>query len=145
MRSARACSSRTRTRRRASGFPARGTGGATDEAGTFSGDHRIVSSYAVLWSEPRQDVETGKLELEPTGLRFEGSHGRRPARVHRLGYGEIERVRIGHQVQERLRGRPSVVLDLAAGGGPLRIGLVDAPGVRSELADELTRLSAKTG
>jgi hypothetical protein len=103
-----------------------------------------VSSYAVLWSEPRQDVETGKLELEPTGLRFEGSHGRRPARVHRLGYGEIERVRIGHQVQERLCGRPSVVLDLAA-GGPLRIGIVDAPGVRSELADELTRRAEASG
>jgi|SRR5690348_15645472 hypothetical protein len=102
---------------------------------------RYVSSYAVLWSEPRQEVETGKLELEPSGLRFEGSHGRRPARVHRVSYGEIERVRIGHQVQERIGGRPSVVLDLAA-GGPLRIGFVDAPGVRSELADELTRLAA---
>jgi hypothetical protein len=103
-----------------------------------------VSSYAVLWSEPRQEVETGKLELEPAGLRFEGSHGRRPARVHRIRYQEIEGVRIGHQDRERLCGRPSVVIDLAA-GGPLRIGLVDAPGVRSELADELTRLSVKTG
>jgi hypothetical protein len=102
-----------------------------------------VSSYAVLWSEPRQEVEAGKLELEPAGLRFEGSRGRRPARVHRVRYGEIERVRIGRLIQDRLCGRPSVVLDLVA-GGLLRIGLVDVPGVRAELADELIRLSAKT-
>jgi hypothetical protein len=95
-----------------------------------------MSTYAVLWSELPQEVEAGKLELEPAGLRFEGSH------VHRLRYGEIARVRIGRKPQERLRGRPSLVLDLVA-GGLLRIGLVDAPGVRTELADELTRLSAR--
>jgi hypothetical protein len=94
-----------------------------------------MSTYAVLWGEPRHEIEAGKLELEPAGLRFEGS------RVRRLLYGEIERVRIGRKPQDRLRGLPSVVLDLAA-GGLLHIGLVDAPGVRAELADELTRLSA---
>jgi hypothetical protein len=101
-----------------------------------------MSSYAVLWSLPRRDVEAGKLELEPGGLRFEGSCNRRHAHVHRLGYGEIEGVRIGRREQERLSGRPSVVLDLAV-GGPLRIWVVDGPGLRGELADELTRLSAK--
>ena len=101
-----------------------------------------MSSYAVLWSGPRQEVEAGKLELEAAGLRFEGSRSRRAAHVHRLGYGEIAGVRIGHRPHDRLRGRPSVVLDLVA-GGLLRIGLVDAPGVRQELADELTRLSAR--
>jgi hypothetical protein len=101
-----------------------------------------MSSYAVLWSEPRHEVEAGKLELEPRGLRFEGSHGRHCACVHQLGYDQIERVRIGHRAPERLCGRPSVVLDLAA-GGPLHIGLVNGPGLHSELADELTRLSAR--
>ena len=107
------------------------------------GDDGAMSSYAVLWSEPRRDVQPGKLELEPGGLRFEGSRGRRRRQVHRLGYGEIERVRIGHRAPERLCGRPSVVLDLAA-GGPLRIGPVDGPGRRGELADEITRLSTGT-
>ena len=101
-----------------------------------------MSSYAVLWSQPRREVEAGKLELEPGGIRFEGSRARRRAHVHRLRYREIEGVRIGRGAQERLCGRPSVVLDLAAGGA-LRIGLVDGPGKRGELADELTRLSAK--
>jgi hypothetical protein len=101
-----------------------------------------MSSYAVLWSDPRQEVEAGKLELEPAGLRFEGSRGCRRASVRRLRYGEIAGVRIGRRPHERLRGRPSVVLDLVA-GGLLRIGLVDSPGARGELADELTRLSAE--
>jgi hypothetical protein len=101
-----------------------------------------MSTYAVLWSRPPREVEAGKLELEPTGLRFEGSRTRRAAHVHRLPYCDIERVRIGRRRHERLLGRPSLVLDLVA-GGLLRIGLVDTPGVRSELADELTRLRTK--
>jgi hypothetical protein len=101
-----------------------------------------MSSYAVLWSEPRHEVEAGKLELEPGSLRFEGSRGRRGARIHRVAYTEIDGVRVGHCPQERLCGRPSLVLDLAV-GGPLRIGSVDSVGTVSELADELTRLSAR--
>ncbi|HLX32733.1 MAG TPA: hypothetical protein VKR79_08185 [Gaiellaceae bacterium] len=101
-----------------------------------------MSSYAVLWSEPLQGVEAGKLELEPAGLRFEGSHGPRGACVHRIYYDDIDGVRVGYQAQERLAGRPALVLDLHS-GGPLRIGAVDGVGTVSELADELTRLSAR--
>ena len=101
-----------------------------------------MSSYAVLWSEPQHEVEAGKLELEPASLRFEGSRGRRGAHVHRVSYADIYGVRVGHGAQERLGGRPSLVLELAI-GGPLRIGSVDCVGTVSELADELTRLSAR--
>ena len=99
-----------------------------------------MSSYAVLWCEPRRAVAAGKLELEPKSLRFEGSACPLPARVHRVYYEDIDRVRIAHQPRERLHGRPAVVLDLAE-GGPLRIGAVDGVGTVRELADELTRLS----
>ena len=101
-----------------------------------------MSSYAVLWSEPLCDLETGKLELDPRSIRFEGSHGRRSRFVHRVYYEDIEGVRIGHYPGERLRGRPAVVVDLL-GGGPLRIGGVDGVGTVAELADELTRLSGR--
>jgi hypothetical protein len=100
-----------------------------------------VSSYAVLWSEPRRAVEAGKLELEPEALRFEGARGRLGARVHRVYYDDIDGVRIGHDVRERLGGRPALVLELAE-GGPLRIGTVNGVGTVAELADQLTRLSA---
>jgi hypothetical protein len=96
-----------------------------------------MSSYAVLWSEPLCDLEMGKLELEPSSIRFEG---RRKSCVHRVYYDDIEGVRIGHYPRERLQGRPAVVIDLLD-GGPLRIGGVNGVGTVAELADELTRLS----
>ena len=95
-----------------------------------------MSSYAVLWSEARRGVETGKLELEPTSIRFEGVN------VYRVYYEDIEGVRIGHDARERLAGRPAVVVDLLE-GGPLRIGSVNGLGTIAELADELTRLSVR--
>lgn len=101
-----------------------------------------MSSYAVVWSESQEDVEAGKLEFEPTNLRFEGSCGSRGSHVHRVYYRDIDRVRIGHRAQERLYGRPALVLDLVV-GGRLRIGSVDGVGTVAELADELTRLSAR--
>jgi hypothetical protein len=101
-----------------------------------------MSSYAVLWSEPLREIETGKLELEPDGIRFEGSHGGRGGCVHRVHYDDMESVRIGHHTRERLGGRPAVVVGLDE-GGPLRIGSVDRIGTVAELADELTRLSVR--
>jgi hypothetical protein len=97
-----------------------------------------MSCYAVIWSEPSNEVEAGKLELESASLRFEGSCRPRGGRVHRVYYDDIAGVHIGHQPRERLAGRPALVLDLAD-GGPLRIGSFDAAGTVSELADELTR------
>ncbi|HET7567777.1 MAG TPA: hypothetical protein VFJ91_07295 [Gaiellaceae bacterium] len=101
-----------------------------------------MESYAVLWSEPAQPVRAGKLELEPTGLRLEGSLGRRGGRqVHRVFYEDIESVHVGRGNGERLAGRPALVLDLAV-GGPLRIGSVQGLGVLSELAERLGHLTA---
>ena len=99
-----------------------------------------MSSYAVLWSEPLCDLETGKLELEPESIRFEGSRGGRCGCIHRVYYDDIDGVRIGHHKGERLAGKPAVVVDLDDGGS-VRIGSVDGVGTVAELADELTRLA----
>jgi hypothetical protein len=96
-----------------------------------------MESYAVLWSEPSEPVEAGKLELDPSGLRFEGSSGsRRALHVHRVSYEEIEAVHVGRGGPERLGGRPALVLDLFA-GGPLRIGSIAGGGLLNELAERL--------
>ena len=101
-----------------------------------------MESYAVLWSEPRQPVRAGKLELEPTGLRLEGKLGARGGtEVHRVFYEDIEAVHVGRERRERLSGRPSLVIELAV-GGPLRIGSVQGLGVLSELAERLGHLTA---
>jgi hypothetical protein len=99
-----------------------------------------MSSYAVVWSEPLCQVETGKLELDSESIRFEGSHGGRHGCVHRVYYKDMVGVHIGYRENDRLRGRPAVVVDLVD-GTPLRIGAVDGVGTVSELADELTRLT----
>jgi len=101
-----------------------------------------MESFAVLWSEPEDAVEAGKLELEPEGIRFEGSRGTRTApHVHHVFYEDIESVHVGREVGERLAGRPALVLDLAV-GGPLRIGSIGGPGILTELAERLGRLKA---
>lgn len=101
-----------------------------------------MESYAVLWSEATDGVQAGKLELEPNGLRFEGSRvpSSRPL-VHRVFYEDIESVHVGRTVGERLGGRPALVLDLAV-GGPLRIGAIDGLGILTELAERLGHLKA---
>jgi hypothetical protein len=101
-----------------------------------------MSSYAVLWSEPAEDPEAGKLELEPVGLRFEGVRGGRAGRVHRVYYDDIHGVRIGRRPHERIGGKPALVLDLAV-GGPLRIGGINGVGTVTELAELLAPLTAR--
>jgi hypothetical protein len=101
-----------------------------------------MTSYAVLWNEANEGVQAGKLELEPNALRFEGSSGaRKLPLVHRVFYEDIESVRVGRRVAERLAGKPALVLELAV-GGPLRIGSVDGIGVLTELAERLGHLTA---
>ena len=101
-----------------------------------------MESYAVLWSEPSEPVEAGKLELESRCLRFEGSGGtRRAPHVRRVSYDEIAAVHVGRGTVDRLGGRPALVLDLVA-GGRLRIGSISGVGLLSELAERLGSLRA---
>jgi hypothetical protein len=94
-----------------------------------------MESFAVLWSESYHSPRAGKLELDRAGLRFEGEQ------THRVYYEDIEAVHVARDRRERLRGRPALVLDLAA-GGPLRIGSLGGVGILTELAERLGRLTA---
>jgi hypothetical protein len=95
-----------------------------------------MESFAVLWSESFHSPHAGKLELDGSGLRFEGQQ-----ETHRVYYEDIESVRVARDRRERLGGRPALVIDLAA-GGPLRIGSLGGVGILSELAERLGRLTA---
>jgi hypothetical protein len=95
-----------------------------------------MESFAVLWSESFHSPRAGKLELEPTGLHFEG-----PQADQRVYYEDIEGVHVARDRRERLGGRPALVVDLAV-GGPLRIGALGGVGILSELAERLGRLTA---
>jgi hypothetical protein len=98
-------------------------------------DDAAMESYPVLWSEFDDEVEAGTLELEETGIRLEGGH------VHRVFYEDIESVHVGHGLPEQLRGKPTLVVDLAV-GHPLRICSGNGPGTLSDLAERLGRLTA---
>ena len=96
-----------------------------------------MTSYAVLWSERKEGVDVGRLELDTCGLRFEGARvvGGAP-RTHRLYYEDIEAMRVGREPSERLAGRPSLVVDRYT-GSPVRIGSIEGIGALHELVERL--------
>ena len=98
-------------------------------------DHSSMESFAVLWSESNRSPRAGRLELDSSGLRFEGES------TQRIYYEDIEAVHVARDRRERIAGRPALVLDLAV-GGPLRIGSVGGVGILTELAERLGRLTA---
>jgi hypothetical protein len=93
-----------------------------------------VTSYSVIWHDGV--AESGRLELDPHGLVFDGSHGR-----HTVFFEDIESVRVGRSPAERIAGRPVLVLERHV-GKTLRIGSLDGLGALNELTGTLARLLA---
>ena len=93
-------------------------------------------TYAVTWEEPGLPRHAGKLELRGSVLSLEGSNGGGSSTVL-VPYDEVVEVRIALN-GERLGGRPTLVLERAQGA--LRVAGVAAPGVVSEIAEELSAL-----
>jgi hypothetical protein len=95
-------------------------------------------SYAITWQEPEAEPRSGRLELKPRGLGFEGSNGN-VAATEEVAYDELSAVRIARTPGDRLSGRPTLVLERKT-GGPIRIASVAQPGIISELAEHLAAL-----
>jgi hypothetical protein len=95
-------------------------------------------TYAVTWQDSQAPAHSGKLELRDTGLSLEGVNGSGPAELL-VPYETLVGMRaaLGH---ERLAGRPTLILDRYEGA--LRIASVAAPGIISEVAEELASLRA---
>ena len=96
-----------------------------------------MDSYAVVWTDDVDGVRAGKLELRAECLRLDGAEERR------VPYRDVEAVHVGRRLSERIRGRPSLVLDLA-GGRRLRVGSVGGVGTLHELAERLSLLTVGT-
>jgi hypothetical protein len=94
-----------------------------------------MTSYSVIWDDGFE-AEAGRLEVESHGIRFEGV-----AHSHTLFYEDIESVHVGRAAEERLAGKPSLVLARHA-GRPVRVGSLDGLGALNELAGTLGRLTA---
>jgi len=97
-------------------------------------------SYAIAWQEPIGPLRSGKLELRASGLRLEGRNGTGPVATL-IPYDELLDLRAAPW-QERLGGRPTLVLG-RRGAGDIRLASVGAPGVISEIVDQVGAM--KTG
>jgi hypothetical protein len=94
------------------------------------------ATYAVSWKLEDGSGGIGRLEIGPDGLSLEGRNGGLPVHFH-VPYGEVKRFRLAHLNGERLRSRPTLVLELA-GGETMRIASLTQPGIVSEVADRLS-------
>jgi hypothetical protein len=101
------------------------------------------ATYAVSWKQEDGSEGTGRLELGTGGLSLEGRTDGLPAK-HRVGYGSIRSFRLARANGDRLRDRPTLVLDLDD-GGTLRIASIAQPGIVSEIADRLAQVRPGAG
>lgn len=111
----------------------------TDAVGVGAGDYRnMPATYAVSWQEPDGSFGSGRLELGTDALLLDGRNG--SASVRRaFPYGQISGFRVARAIDERLHGRPTLIVDVE-GAGSLRIAGVGQPGIVAELAARLSAL-----
>ncbi|HEV8602563.1 MAG TPA: cupin domain-containing protein [Gaiellaceae bacterium] len=128
----------------AAAFPQSRIGAGTDDwpAGRL---HPVAmgASYAITWQEADRKPHSGRLELKPRGLAFEGSNGEGLA-SEEVPYDDLAAVRIARAADDRLSGRPTLVLERRA-GLPIRIASVVQPGIISELAEHLAAIHLGQG
>jgi hypothetical protein len=100
-------------------------------------------SYAVTWREGDGPVRAGKLMLGSRGLRLEGGTARGRLSAERIFYNGLSGVATARHSEERIRGRPTLVLK-RSGRPPLAIACVDGLGCLREVAERLGRALAAT-
>jgi len=92
-----------------------------------------VRTYAVTWLDAQGRLHAGKLELGPEALELAGNSSRRTIR-----YDELLEARVGRGSEERVRGRPALVLQGKA-GETLYVSSVSGAGEVVEIAELLGR------
>ena len=119
------------------GFPATKIGVFTDV--NHAADRNAATgmgSYAVTWREEKLPTYTGKLELGATWLRFEGGSTNGRSAVEMIRHRDIASVWIGRGREERVQGRPVLLLERRS-GGLIRIASLHGLGTIREIADHV--------
>ena len=88
----------------------------------------------MTWLDARGLLQAGKLELGADALELAGGSSRATIR-----YDELADVHVGRGADERVQGRPALVLQDKA-GGTLYVSAVSGAGVVVEIAEQLGRL-----
>lgn len=90
-------------------------------------------SYAVVWRKGDGPVVPGQLQLLKDAIRLHG--GARGSTIEeRLPYSRLSAVRLAHRPEERIDGRPSLLLEVASLDRFL-VAAIGGFGVVAELAD----------
>ena len=96
------------------------------------------TTYGVVWREGHKPLARGKLELLPRAVRLDGMSGSEPA-SREIAYDYLAEIRIGRSPEERIDGRPSLVLAPRT-GETLAIASVAQSGVVAEIAERLAAM-----
>lgn len=95
-------------------------------------------TYGIVWRRDGSSVARGRLELEGSALRLIGTDGREVV-TEEIRYADLDGVHVGRGTEERIHGRPSLVLE-RAGREPISFTSITEPGVIGELTDRITAL-----
>ena len=98
-------------------------------------------TYAVSWQEPDGSVGSGRLELIADAILLEGRNGSSGVK-RAFPYQQIAGFRIARGSDDRLQGRPTLMIDLTSGGA-LRIASVAQAGIVAELAERLGAVAGR--
>ncbi len=96
------------------------------------------TTYGVVWREGHKPLARGKLELLPRAVRLDGMSGSEPA-SREIAYDYLSEIRIGRSPEERIDGRPCLVLAPRT-GETLAIASVAQSGVVAEIAERLAAM-----
>jgi hypothetical protein len=91
--------------------------------------------YAVVWQQDDGPRAAGRLELAGDALHFEGAAAAQDV-VADVPYADLRSANIGRGADERLDGRPALVLDRRS-GGRIRVACVAQTMLLAELADHV--------
>ena len=92
-------------------------------------------SYAVAWQNGDGRSHAGRLDLGPSALRLEGGES------VELPYADLDELCITRQPDERISGRPTLVVRLRDGRA-VHIVSIGEPGALPELVERLSRSRA---
>jgi hypothetical protein len=99
------------------------------------------TSYGVVWREGSHPLASGKLELLPLAVRLDGMVGSVPT-TREIAYDRLVEIRIGRSAEDRIDGRPTLVL-ASRTGNHYAIASVAQAGVIAEIAERLAALQTR--
>ena len=98
----------------------------------------VRTTYAITWQRGDEAAQSGRLELAPRALLFEGSNGGEPT-SEAIPYVDVTGVRVARSAEDRLSNRQTLLVERRS-GDRVRIASIVHPGIVSELSERLASL-----